>query len=76
MCLDLHKDEMREELMKDNLHEEKMRTDIEYFCEYTVENLYFNKPIHLFDVMIELKKECVKYEQDIQDVFDYARELI
>ncbi|MCW8932192.1 MAG: hypothetical protein OQL19_18405 [Gammaproteobacteria bacterium] len=73
------KNAMREDMLKDQRHERMMRSNIEYFCEFTLENLYIitdgTKGIYLFDVIDELKKHCDKYEQDFNEFLDYLKEI-
>jgi len=72
------KNAMREDMLKDQHHERMMRSNIEYFCEYTLENLYISpektKGLFLFDVVDEIRKYCDKYEQDFNEFLDYLKE--
>jgi len=61
---------MREDDLKDQLHEKNMRCDFEYFCDWTIENLHFDKSIFLFDVIYRLRKHCKHYEQDSERLFE------
>ena len=70
---------MREDILRDQRHEYMMRTDIEYFCEYTVEHLFLQPTIsglngiHLFDIVDILRKECLQYDQELDDLLDYMK---
>lgn len=68
----------REDMLRDQKHEWNMKNDIEYFCEYTLENLYITpektKGIYLFDVIDEIKKQCDKYEQDFNEFLEYLKD--
>lgn len=70
---------MREDMLRDQHHERMMRTDIEYFCEYTVENLYLipdgTSGIYLFDIVDRLRKKCNHYDQNIEDLLDYMKDI-
>ena len=77
MCRD-EREAMREDMLRDQLHEHRMRTDIEYFCEYTVENLYItpesqNRGVFLFDIVDRLRQECLQYDQELDDLLDYMK---
>ena len=78
MCRD-EREAIREEMLRDQLHEYMMRTDIEYFCEYTIENLFLQPTIsglngiHLFDVVDILRQECLQYDQELDDLLDYMK---
>ncbi|MFA5669897.1 MAG: hypothetical protein WCX83_00275 [Candidatus Cloacimonas sp.] len=73
------KNAMREDMLKDQHHERMMRSSIEYFCEYTLENLYITpektKGLFLFDVVDEIRKYCIKYEQDFNEFLDFLKEI-
>jgi len=66
---------MIEEDLKEQMHQNKMINDVEYFCEYTIENLYIipqkTQGIFLFDIIDEMRKECNKYNQEFKDLLDY-----
>jgi len=66
---------MIEEDLKTKMHENKMVSDVNYFCGHTVENLYIipkiTQGIFLFDIINEMRKECDKYDQDFKDLLDY-----
>lgn len=69
---------MREDMLRGQHHEYMMRSDVEYFCEYTVEHLYIRPPqmqvgIFLFDVIDRLRQECLEYEQELDDLLDYMK---
>lgn len=68
----------RENSLKDESHEVKMRNDFEYFCEYVLENLYITpertKGLFLFDIIDTISKECSKYDQDFKEFLDYVKE--
>jgi hypothetical protein len=69
----------REDSLKDEAHEIKMRNDIDYFCEYTLENLYITpkitKGVYLFDVLNEINRHCCWYDQDSKEFLDYLKEI-
>lgn len=73
------KEAMREDMLREQHHEYMMRTDVEYFCEYTVENLYITpainslRGIHLYDIVDRLRKECLQYDQELDDLLDYMK---
>jgi hypothetical protein len=68
---------IREDMLRDQHHEYMMRTDIEYFCEHTVENLYLTPDdtsgVYLFDIIERLRQECNNYNQNIDDLLDYMK---
>ena len=67
----------RENSLKDQSHEMKMRNDSEYFCEFVLENLYITpdktKGLFLFDIVDTIRKECLKYDQDFSEFLDYLK---
>jgi hypothetical protein len=73
------KNAMREDMLIEQRHEANMQSNIEYFCEYTLENLYITpektKGLFLFDIVDEIKKHCNKYEQDFNEFLDYLKEM-
>jgi len=77
-------DEIAElELMKQELeaqlHEDNMRTNADYFCEWVLDNLFriggVNNPTSLRDMIELLNKEIMKYGQDIDSVYEYFKEI-
>ena len=78
MCRD-EREAMREDMLRDQHHERMMRSDVEYFCEYTVEHLFLQpmisglNGIHLFDVVDKLRQECLHYDQELDDLLDYMK---
>lgn len=69
---------IREEMLQEQYHECKMRTDTEYFCEFTLGNFHVlpegKTYVWLYDVMEQLKKHCDEYEQDINVLFEFIKE--
>ena len=65
-------------MRREQHHEYQMRTDVDYFCEYTVEDLYIRPPqmqagMFLFDIVDRLRKECLHYDQELDDLLDYMK---
>jgi len=60
-------------------HEENMRNDIDYFCEYLIDNLTIyckkNKNIYITDMLEEINNMCIKYNQDKDYVLDYFKDI-
>jgi len=80
-------DILREEMLYDNKiaeletksHEDDMRTDADYFCEWVLDNLTkvgnIHNPTSLRD-MIELLNDTIKeYGQDIDEVYNFMKEI-
>jgi len=68
----------RENILQENLHDTNMRNDTDYFCDYVTDNLFItpkNKSLDLSDVMEILKKECFYYNQNIDDLLDYMKNM-
>jgi len=80
-------EQLRQEMLYDNKiaeleaqeHEENMRTDVDYFCEWELDNLFrvgdSNSPTSLRDMIELLNSEIRKYDQDIDSVYDYLKEI-
>ena len=87
MDLDTEKEAMRQEMLYDNriaeleaqVHEDDMRTNINYFCEWVLDNLFrigdSNNPTSLRDMIELLNSEIRKYDQDIDYVYSYMKEI-
>ena len=73
---------LREEMLHENRmieleareHEQKMQGDTDYFCEYLLDNL-IKKNVALRDMIEELNAEIRKYNQHIDDIYDYFKEI-
>ena len=73
---------LREEMLYENRmieleareHEQKMQGDTDYFCEYLLDNL-IKKNVALRDMIEELNAEIRKYNQHIDDIYDYFKEI-
>ena len=80
-------DILREEMLYDNkiaeleaqVHEDNMRIDTDYFCEWVLDNLFRigdgNNPTSLRDMIELLNSEIRKYDQDIDNVYEYFKEI-
>jgi len=78
---------LRQEMLYDNkiaeleaqVHEDDMRTDVDYFCEWELDNLFrvgdSNSPISLRDMIELLNGEIRKYYQDIDEVYNFMKEI-
>ena len=78
---------LREEMLYDNRiaelegteHEYNMRTDADYFCEWVLDSLIrvgnIHNPTSLRDMIELLNSECRKYDQDIDYVYSYMKEI-
>ena len=87
MDLGTEKEAMRQEMLEANRieeleaqkHEYNMLTNIYYFCEWELDNLFkvgdSNNPTSLRDMIEELNAEIRKYNQDIDYVYDYFKEI-
>jgi len=80
-------EQLRQEMLYDNKiagleaqkHEENMRTDTDYFCEWVLDNLFrigdSNNPTSLRDMIELLNGEVRKYDQDIDEVYNFMKEI-
>ena len=74
---------MRQEMLYENKlaeleareHEQKMQGDTDYFCEWVLDNLMKKGVVSLRDMIEELNGEIRKYNQDIDYVYDYFKEI-
>jgi len=78
---------MRQEMLEANRieeleaqkHEYNMRTDADYFCEWVLDNLFriggIHNPTSLRDMIELLNSEVKKYDQDIDSVYEYFKEI-
>jgi len=78
---------MRQEMLEANRieeleaqeHEYNMRTDVDYFCEWELDNLFrvgdSNNPTSLRDMIELLNSEIKKYDQDIDEVYNFIKEI-
>ena len=78
---------LRQEMLEDGRieeleaqeHEYNMRTDTDYFCEWVLDNLFRigdgNNPTSLRDMIELLNSEIRKYDQDIDNVYEYFKEI-
>lgn len=57
-----YKREAREQDLKDQLHEHRMKTDFEYFYEHIIKKPYFDEPV--------LEILCDKYDWDFNNLQD------
>ena len=85
MNLGTEKEVMRQEMLEANRieeleaqeHEYNMRTDVDYFCEYVLENFKIKDEVYvdINDVLDALNKECDKYSYTIDVLLDYMKEI-
>ena len=85
MDLGTEKEAMRQEMLEANRieeleaqeHEYNMRTDVDYFCEYVLENFKIKDEVYvdIQDVLNILNKECDKYSYTIDVLLDYMKEI-
>ena len=76
-------EQLRQEMLYDNkitelesqVHEDDMRTNINYFCEWCLDNLVKSNTTSLRDMVELLNGEVRKYDQDIDSVYDYLKEI-
>lgn len=73
MCLATEKNELREDMLKQDHHEKMMRNDVDYFCEWVLENYRFYEPMFLFDAVDKLREVCFKYEHDFSELCDFVK---
>ena len=74
---------LREEMLHENRlaeleareHEQKMQEDTDYFCEWVLDNLMKKGVVSLRDIIEELNAEIRKYNQHIDDIYDYFKEI-
>ena len=81
----VEKEAMRQEMLEANRieeleaqeHEYNMRTDVDYFCEYVLENFKIKDEVYvdINDVLDALNKECDKYSYTIDVLLDYMKEI-
>ena len=81
----VEKEAMRQEMLEANRieeleaqeHEYNMRTDVDYFCEYVLENFKIKDEVYvdINDVLNTLNKECDKYSYSIDILLDYMKEI-
>ena len=69
------KQEMLEDMLKDQHHEMLMVSDNEYFIEYMIEQVNFKGT--LVDIHSELSEWCLKYGNDVTvvDILEYLKEV-
>ena len=87
MDLGTEKEAMRQEMLEANRIEEleaqkhkyNMLTNIYYFCEWELDNLFrvedSNNPTSLRDMIELLNSEIRKYNQDIDEVYNFMKEI-
>lgn len=70
-------EQLNEQFLQEQYHENQMRNNLDYFYEYLLDNMYFDckHSIDIIDVINELKKECSLYDQNLDDLLDYLKEL-
>jgi len=65
--------------LKDRVHEDDMRNDVDYFCDCALDNLIrvgnIHNPTSLRDMIELLNSEIRKYGQDIDSVYEYFKEI-
>ena len=71
--------ESKMEELEDLEHEANMRDDLDYFCDWCLDNLFRTggvySPVSLRD-MVELLNETIKkYDQDIDEVYEWLKEI-
>ena len=74
---------LREEMLYENRmielesieHEQKMHEDTDYFCEWVLDNLMKKGVVSLRDMIEELNAEIRKYNQHIDNIYDYFKEI-
>jgi len=78
---------LRQEMLYDNkiaeleaqVHEDNMRIDTDYFCEWVLDNLFRigdgNNPTSLRDMIELLNSEIRKYDQDIDEIYNFMKEI-
>ena len=74
---------LREEMLYENRmieleareHEQKMHEDTDYFCEWVLDNLMKKGVVSLRDMIETLNNEIKNYNQDIDYVYDYFKEI-
>ena len=81
----VEKEAMRQEMLEANRieeleaqeHEYNMRTDVDYFCKYVLENFKIKDEVYvdINDVLDALNKECDKYNYTIDVLLDYMKEI-
>jgi len=85
MDLGTEKESMRQEMLEANRieeleaqkHDYDMRTDVDYFCEYVLENFKIKNEVYvdIQDILNTLNKECDKYNYTIDVLLDYMKEI-
>ena len=75
--MNVEKEAMRQEILRDQHHEQQMYKDTDYFCKYVIENLMIptkdKQYIDINDVLDALNKECDKYDYSIDVLLDYMK---
>jgi len=71
------KNERRQEIVEEFEYEDRMRNDVLFFCEEAVNQQFYvkNKTIDCTDLLVRLKRLCNTYNQDINNVLDYMKEI-
>jgi len=79
MDLDTDKADMRREMLEEQRHEELMRYDEDYFCEWVLDNFFIAVDhggyVDIQDVLTTLNKECIKYDYSIDILLDYMKDI-
>jgi len=69
--------ERRQEIVEEFEYEDRMRNDVEFFCEEAVNQPFYvkDKTIDCTDLLVRVKKLCNTYNQDVNSVLDYMKEI-
>ena len=81
------RDNLRQELLYESKkgelegleHEANMRDDLDYFCDWCLDNLFRNgggySTVSLRDTVELLNETIKKYDQDIDEVYEWLKEI-